>query len=78
MKPQELDFDKKWGKLKDTITRVLRMGSVKHEEWVECFSEVYALCVAFPESLADRLYDEVRQLLKDNVANLYNKVSKYL
>lgn len=75
LKPQELDFDETWNKLKDTITRVLQMGSVNHEQWVQCFSKVYALCVAFPESLADRLYDEVKRLLTTHVSNLYNKVS---
>ncbi|KAA0202702.1 hypothetical protein HAZT_HAZT001419, partial [Hyalella azteca] len=51
------------------------MDPVRHDVWTECFSDVYSLCVAFPESLAEKLYDEVKQLLSDHVANLYNQVS---
>lgn len=74
LKPKEVNFDVTWQKLSKTIRSVLQMDSVRHDIWTECFSDVYSLCVAFPESLAERLYDEVKQLLSNHVANLYNEV----
>lgn len=36
-----------------------------------CFySDVYSLCVAFPEPLADRLYNETKQFLENHVQNI--------
>lgn len=32
--------------------------------------DVYSLCVAFPEPLADRLYNETKQFLENHVQNL--------
>lgn len=34
------------------------------------FRDVYKLCVAFPEPLADRLYNETKQFLESHVRNL--------
>lgn len=74
LKPKEVNFDRTWKKLSYTIKTVLQMDAVRHEIWTECFSDVYSLCVAFPESLADKLYDEVKLLLTSHVTNLYNEV----
>ena len=74
LKPKEVNFDTTWLKLSKTIKSVLQMDTVQHKIWTDCFSDVYSLCVAFPESLADRLYDEVKTLLTTHVANLYNQV----
>lgn len=38
------------------------------------FSDVYSLCVAHPESLADKLYAETKQYLIDHVSKLLNAV----
>ena len=73
--PRQVDFDATWAKLQTSIKQVLVMSNVQHEVWTECFSDVYSLCVAFPESLADRLYEEVKALLSAHVANLRKKVS---
>lgn len=44
--------------------------------WIFCCSDVYSLCVAFPEPLADRLYNETKQFLETHVHNLLeNKVA---
>lgn len=37
---------------------------------ISIFSDVYSLCVAFPEPLADRLYNETKQFLESHVHNL--------
>ena len=38
------------------------------------FSDVYSLCVAYPEPQADRLYDETKQYLDQHVSQLLTKV----
>lgn len=41
---------------------------------LETFRDVYSLCVAYPEPLADRLYAETKKFLNDHVASLLEKV----
>ena len=43
--------------------------------WIQFFltidSDVYALCVAFPEPLGEKLYAEVKNFLENHVQSLY-------
>lgn len=50
------------------------MKKVERPVWNDRFSDVYSLCVAHPEPLADRLYAETKQYLIDHVAKLLNQV----
>ena len=38
------------------------------------FVDVYSLCVAYPEPLADRLYAETKKFLEDHVTATLSKV----
>ena len=38
------------------------------------FSDVYSLCVAYPEPLADKLYSETKKFLEEHVAATLVKV----
>jgi cullin 2 len=40
------------------------------------FSDVYSLCVAYPEPLADRLYTETKLYLDNHVKSLLEKVKE--
>lgn len=42
------------------VAGVVALQAVERAVWNTRFSDVYALCVAHPEPLADRLYDETR------------------
>lgn len=43
--------------------------------YVSCdYSDVYSLCVAYPESLADQLYNETKTFLDNHVFQLLTKV----
>ena len=42
---------------------VVALRAVERQVWNTRFSDVYALCVAHPEPLADRLYDETRYVM---------------
>ena len=40
------------------------------------FPDVYSLCVAYPEPLADRLYQETKKFLESHVADKRDHVVK--
>lgn len=42
------------------------------------FSDVYSICVAYPEPLADKLYVETKQFLESHVNNLLADLSDNL
>lgn len=76
LKPRAVNFDEVWGGLLETVQQVVTMGSIKRSIWNERFSDVYSLCVAFPEPLAERLYTETKKLLENHVRELFAEVSK--
>ena len=51
------------------------MGTVKRTVWNERFSDVYSLCVAYPEPLADKLYAETMKFLENHVNQELGKVT---
>ena len=40
------------------------------------YLDVYSLCVAYPEPLADKLYSETKKFLEEHVDSLLIKVSR--
>lgn len=76
LKPRRVDFNMIWGDLQETIEGVITLGHVPRPVWNDRFSDVYSLCVAYPESLADRLYAETRQFLINHVARLLHHVQE--
>ncbi|XP_019874549.1 cullin-2 isoform X2 [Aethina tumida] len=74
LKPRTVDFNATWGQIKETIHGVITLKKVERPVWNDRFSDVYSLCVAHPEPLADRLYAETKQYLIDHVAKLLNQV----
>ncbi|XP_013788491.1 cullin-2-like [Limulus polyphemus] len=75
LKPRKVDFEATWGELKNTVEGVIMLGKVPRVVWNDRFTDVYALCVAFPEPLGDRLYQETKQFLDHHVHSLYKLVS---
>ncbi|XP_066149057.1 cullin-2 isoform X1 [Euwallacea fornicatus] len=76
LKPRQVDFNSTWGAIRDTIKGVITLDHVPRTVWNDRFCDVYSLCVAHPEPLADRLYAETKQYLIDHVAQLLNKVQE--
>lgn len=76
LKPRRVDFNVIWGDLQQTIEGVITLSHVPRPVWNDRFSDVYSLCVAYPESLADRLYAETRQFLINHVARLLHRVQE--
>ncbi|XP_046975858.1 cullin-2 [Vanessa cardui] len=74
LKPRNVDFQETWANLKETVAGVVALRAVERAVWNTRFSDVYALCVAHPEPLADRLYDETKNFLEEHVGGLLQRV----
>ncbi|MBN3311157.1 CUL2 protein, partial [Amia calva] len=74
LKPRVVDFDETWNKLLTTIKAVVMLDYVERATWNDRFSDIYALCVAYPEPLGERLYTETKIFLENHVRHLYKKV----
>lgn len=71
LKPRRIDFDAVWQQLSDTVNVVICGGGVERPVWNDRFSDVYAVCVANPEPMADKLYAATKQFLEAHVRQLY-------
>ncbi|KAF6213468.1 hypothetical protein GE061_011188 [Apolygus lucorum] len=74
LKPKRVDFQETWHGLQETVNAVITLGKVPRSTWNDRFTDVYSLCVAYPEPLADKLYHETRQFLDNHVKSLLDKV----
>ncbi|XP_036166172.1 cullin-2-like isoform X1 [Myotis myotis] len=74
LKPRVVDFDETWNKLLRTIKAVVRLEYVERATWDDRFSDIYALCVAYPEPLGERLYTETKIFLENHVRHLHTRV----
>ncbi|XP_034937978.1 cullin-2 [Chelonus insularis] len=74
LKPKKVDFGQTWGVLQETVKSVITLADVPRSTWNDRFSDVYSLCVAYPEPLADRLYNETKRFLDNHVTQLLSKV----
>jgi len=75
LKPRRVDFDSLWASILETVKCVVTLGKVKRATWNDRFSDVYALCVAYPEPLGERLYQETKHFLETHVKEKYDQVS---
>ncbi|XP_009068162.1 PREDICTED: cullin-2-like, partial [Acanthisitta chloris] len=74
LKPRVVDFDETWNKLLTTIKAVITLDYVERATWNDRFSDIYALCVAYPEPLGERLYTETKIFLENHVRHLHKRV----
>ncbi|CAO2594743.1 Cul2 [Lemmus lemmus] len=74
LKPRVVDFDETWNKLLTTIRAVVMLEYVERATWNDRFSDIYALCVAYPEPLGERLYAETKIFLENHVRHLHKRV----
>jgi len=76
LKPKRVDFTPTWAELQETVKGVITLGSVPRSTWNDRFSDVYSLCVAYPEPLADKLYAETKKFIENHVKQELLKVKK--
>jgi len=74
LKPKRVVFETTWATLKETVKGVVTFTKVPRAVWNDRFTDVYSLCVAYPEPLADRLYSETKAFLEEHVNALLTKV----
>jgi cullin 2 len=74
LKSRRTDFDATWKQLSETVKVVVSGGCVERSVWNDRFLDVYALCVANPEPLADQLYSSTKNLLEVHVSELYKQL----
>ena len=74
LKPKRVDFTSTWNDLQETVKGVITLGNVPRGTWNDRFSDVYSLCVAYPEPLADKLYAETKKFLENHVSQQLAKV----
>lgn len=74
LRPKVVDFDCTWTVLKETVQGVITLDHVDRHVWNDRFTDVYALCVAYPEPLGDCLYTETKNFLEEHVKKLHRHV----
>uniref|UniRef100_A0A669CEH0 Cullin 2 n=1 Tax=Oreochromis niloticus TaxID=8128 RepID=A0A669CEH0_ORENI len=74
LKPRMVNFDETWNKLLTTIKAVVMLDYVERATWNDRFSDIYALCVAYPEPLGEKLYTETKIFLENHVRQLYKVI----
>ncbi|ESO08238.1 hypothetical protein HELRODRAFT_190953 [Helobdella robusta] len=70
LKPKQVDFEDLWPRILDVVEKVLAGRTVEKSVWNDRFTDVYALCVSFPEALAERLYAKTKEFIENHVLNL--------
>ncbi|KOX79600.1 Cullin-2 [Melipona quadrifasciata] len=73
LKPKRVDFTQTWEALQETVKCTAYLDFM-HTYCAFCFFDVYSLCVAYPEPLADQLYCETKRFLDNHVFQLLTKV----
>ena len=74
LKSKPVDFIETWNALRETVEGVITLSYVPRAMWNDRFSDVYSLCVAYPEPFADQLYNETKRFLENHVFQLLIKV----
>lgn len=67
LKPKRINFEETWGELSLIVRDVISLKEVKRDVWNNTFSDVYSICVSYPEPLADQLYDNTKAFLEQHV-----------
>lgn len=78
LRPQKIEFDVVWGCLRKTVDKVLKLNRVERDDWNSSFTDVYSICVAFPDPLADRLYSETKLFLENHVKTQLDDFNCYM
>jgi len=69
-KAAPVDFEQKWGPLKETVKSILRLDTIPRDIWHARFNDIYVLCGAFTEPHLDELYVSTKSLIETHVSNI--------
>uniref|UniRef100_A0A182MMV6 Cullin-2 n=1 Tax=Anopheles culicifacies TaxID=139723 RepID=A0A182MMV6_9DIPT len=73
LKPRRIVFEEVWIELRGAVQKVITLQGIRHDIWNNLFADVYQICVAHPEPLADRLYLETKTFLENHVQTLLDQ-----
>ncbi|CAF3582944.1 unnamed protein product [Adineta steineri] len=79
LKPKEIDFNEQWSIVLGTVRSVISMGRFGQTDraiWQERFFDIYYLCVATPDSHAERLYEETKKFLEDHCKSMKKDIAE--
>ncbi|XP_078482261.1 LOW QUALITY PROTEIN: cullin-2 [Ciona intestinalis] len=71
---RRINFDETWGRLSDTVQKVITAAPLPRPVWNDKFSDIYSLCIAYPEALGESLYKETKTFLSSHVQHLCKDV----
>ena len=66
-RPKKANFAESWSGISEVTTAVMSESGVSREEWCEQITSVYYLCMAMPDSLAEELYNRLKEYLTSHV-----------
>ncbi|XP_076654096.1 cullin 2 [Halictus rubicundus] len=75
LKPKNINFKETWEALQETIKNIITLSNVPRAVWNDRFSDIYSLCVAYPDSFENELYNETEKFLEEHVYQLLSTVS---
>lgn len=70
MLPKSINFKEKLNSVLETVNNIIRLNEVSCEKQNECFYNIYLICVTFPISFVDELYDSTKLCLMNHVLEL--------
>ncbi|XP_065896502.1 cullin-2-like isoform X2 [Dysidea avara] len=70
LRPKQIDFEETWQRIRVTVNNVVSVQPVTNKDWNDCFSDIYSLCVSYPDCHLERLYHNTCDLLTDHVRSL--------
>lgn len=70
LKPKRINFEGTWEDLQTTMKEVVTLKAVQRDVWNNSFSDVYSICVSYPEPLADPLYYKTKAFLENHVQQM--------
>uniref|UniRef100_H2YFG3 Cullin family profile domain-containing protein n=1 Tax=Ciona savignyi TaxID=51511 RepID=H2YFG3_CIOSA len=71
---RRINFIETWDKLSDTVEKVITAAPLARPVWNDKFSDIYSLCIAYPEALGENLYSATKSFLSAHVKKLSKDV----
>lgn len=76
LKPKRVNFQETWQQIQLIVNEVISVRPVTKNNWSNCFSDIYSLCVSYPVCHLEQLYKSTCDLLVDHVTQLRRKLSQ--
>ena len=76
LKRKRDDYDATWAQLMGIVKRVVTSThDIPKTTWNNILNDAHTLCVAYPEPIAEQIYEETKKFLEDHVKVLLTRVN---